>query len=94
MPPRAGGSGGGDGDAAAQGAAGSVGYESKLPSINPGTNKYAVEKEQPFFERVVFGLSIGGIAFLLFVEIFINTPLFQQIRPAILRFLNDGEPVG
>jgi hypothetical protein len=70
----------------------SSGFSSKLPSINQGRSAYemAEKEEKPLFERLVFGLSIGGIAFLVFVEIFINTPLFQQVKPVILNMMGDG----
>lgn len=45
------------------------------------------EEEKGLLERVVFGITIGGIAFLIFVEIFINTPVFQQIKPFILKIM-------
>ena len=47
------------------------------------------EEEKGLLERVVFGITIGGIAFLIFVEIFINTPFFQQVKPAILKLMGD-----
>ena len=82
------GGGGRDADPAADA---SGGYKSKLSPINPGKPLYDVdENEKPLFERIVFGLSIGGIAFLIFVEIFINTPLFQQVKPVILNILGGG----
>ena len=69
------------------------GYASKLPSINQGRPAFEVEeKEQkPTLERVVFGLSTGGIAFLIFVEIFINSPVFPTVRPFILNLIGAGD---
>ena len=68
-------------------------YQSKLPGINQGRS-YAdelLEKEKkPFMEELVFGLAWKGIFFLVAVEIFINTPAFQTVKPIILNFLGDG----
>lgn len=71
-------------------------YRSKLTPINQGKSlyeEYGIEEpeEKPFLEKWVFRLTWGGIFFLVFIEIFINTPVFQQIRPAILNFLADGD---
>ena len=63
-------------------------YESKLPSINPGRSPYddlPQKDEQAPFEKLVFNLTYVGIAFLIAVEIFINTPAFQQVKPVILK---------
>ena len=37
----------------------------------------------------MFNLTWAGIAFLVLVEIFINTPLFQTVKPAVLGFMGD-----
>jgi hypothetical protein len=59
-------------------------YESKLAPINPGNPRFATEKEEtPLMEKIVFRTTIGGIALLIFIEIFINTPLFQSVKPAL-----------
>lgn len=42
------------------------------------------------FERLVTRGTWIGIGFLVGVEIFINTPLFQEIKPVILKFLDDA----
>lgn len=74
-------------------------YVSKLPGINQGRSAYddvmerKKEDEKPPLEKLVFNLTWFGIAFLVAVEIFINTPWFQQIKPAILNFLADGANV-
>jgi len=70
-------------------------FQSKLKPINPGKSlyeQYGIEEpeETPFLEKWVFKLTWGGIFTLVFIEIFINTPVFQQIKPAILNFLGDG----
>ncbi len=67
-------------------------FRSKLTPINPGKPLYdAVEKEEkPFLEKWVFRLTWGGIIVLVAIEIFINTPLFAQVRPIILQFIGDG----
>lgn len=67
-------------------------YMSKLPSINPGRSPYddlPQKDEKPPFESFVFGLTIAGIAFLIFIEIFINSPVFQQVKPFILKLLGN-----
>jgi len=74
----------------------STSYTSKLPSINQGRSVYddlPEKEEKPPLEKLVFGLTWGGIFFLIAVEIFINTPWFQQVKPAILNFLSDGANV-
>ena len=65
------------------------GFQSKLPSINQGRSPYeGYEKEEkPLFERVITRITWGGIFVLVAIEIFINTPAFQQVKPAILTFL-------
>ena len=62
---------------------------SKLPPINPGVNPYEaeLEPEKTPFEKLIFNGTWVAIFFLVAVEIFINTPLFQQIQPAVLNFL-------
>jgi len=68
------------------------GFASKLPSINPGKPRLdeVEEKETPFVERVVFTITWVGLGLLVAIEIFINTPLFAQVKPAILNFLGSG----
>ena len=63
----------------ASGGGGSSAYQSKLAPINQGKPLFEAE-EKPLFERLVFNLTWGGILFLVLVEVFINTPLFQQVR--------------
>ena len=61
-------------------------YQSKLPSINQGKSVYddlPDKNEGSPLEKLVFRITIGGIVFLVFVEIFINTPLFQQLKPLL-----------
>ena len=64
-------------------------YASKLPSINQGRSVYDMVEEQakaeesPLIERVVFGLATAGIAFLIIVEIVINSPLMENIKPIL-----------
>jgi len=61
-------------------------FKSKLPPINPGAPGFvAEEKEKPVFEQIIFKITWAGIFFLIGVEIFINTPLFQKVKP----FLQD-----
>lgn len=72
-------------------AAGST-YASKLPSINQGKSIYdqlPEKDEKTPFEKFIFRSTWAGIALLIGVEIFINTPLFQEVKPVILRFLAD-----
>jgi hypothetical protein len=69
------------------GSAGGAG--SRLPPINPGKPLYQPkeeEKKSPA-ERVVFQAAWIGIGTLVAIEIFINTPIFQQVKPGILRLL-------
>lgn len=66
-------------------------YESKLPGINQGA-KYVMpgeeeKEEKPLFEKLIFNGTWGGILTLVLIEIFINTPAFQAVKPAILSFL-------
>jgi len=71
----------------------STSYQSKLPTINQGSSPYdrlPDKDDKTSFEKTVFGLTIAGIGVLIGIEIFINTPLFQQIKPVILRFLGGG----
>ncbi len=65
------------------------GFQSKLPTINQGRSPYAgyEKEEKPLFERVITRITWGGIFVLVAIEIFINTPAFQQVKPAILKFL-------
>ena len=67
-------------------------FRSKLTPINPGKPLFdAAEKvEKPFVEKWVTKITWGGIFVLVAIEIFINTPLFQQVRPVVLQFLGDG----
>mmetsp|Transcript_39051 Transcript_39051/g.116578 ORF Transcript_39051/g.116578 Transcript_39051/m.116578 type:complete len:219 (+) Transcript_39051:1086-1742(+) len=67
---------------------------SKLPPINAGKAAYSLpeEEEQSPVEKVVFRLAWAGIGTLIAIEIFINTPLFQQLKPAILGFLAGETP--
>ena len=46
-------------------------------------------EEKPPIEKFVFNLTWAGIAFLVLVEIFINTPLFQTVKPVVLGFMGD-----
>ena len=95
-PPGSGGDGGGlggllggllgGGDAEAPPAAEA---DSKLPAINPGQKRVYEAEEKPPIEKFVFNLTWAGIAFLVLVEIFINTPLFQTVKPAVLGFMGD-----
>ncbi|KAL1520900.1 hypothetical protein AB1Y20_022461 [Prymnesium parvum] len=65
-------------------------YNSKLPSINPGKPGFvAPDDGKSPFERIVTRVTWTGIGLLFAIEIFINTPLFQQIKPAVLNFLGD-----
>jgi len=66
-------------------------YKSKLPSINEGS-KYEAEpeEEKPLFEKLVFRITYVGLAVLVLIEIFINSPAFQAVKPVILRF-TEGE---
>lgn len=66
-------------------------YESKLPGINQGA-KYVMpgeekKDEKPLFEKLIFNGTWAGILILVLIEIFINTPAFQAVKPAILSFL-------
>ena len=63
--------------------------DSKLPAINPGQKRVYEAEEKPPIEKFVFNLTWAGIAFLVLVEIFINTPLFQTVKPAVLGFMGD-----
>ena len=56
-------------------------FKSKLPEINPG-NPIEPADDGAFtkLEKLVFPLAIAGIVFLIFVEIFINSPLFPPLR--------------
>lgn len=67
---------------------------SKLPPINAGKAAYSLpeEEEQSPVEKVVFRLAWAGIGTLIAIEIFINTPLFQQLKPAILGSLAGETP--
>jgi len=67
---------------------------SKLPPINAGKAAYSLpeEEEQSPVEKVVFRLAWAGIGTLIAIEIFINTPLFQQLKPAILGLLAGETP--
>ena len=66
-------------------------YKSKLPSINQGRPVYEAEakEEKPLFEKIIFNLAWAGIAFLVFVEIFVNSPLFPEVKPAVLKLMGD-----
>ena len=77
----------GGGDAAAPPPAAEA--DSKLPAINPGQKRVYEAEEKPPIEKFVFNLTWAGIAFLVLVEIFINTPLFQTVKPAVLGFMGD-----
>jgi len=56
-------------------------YESKLPSVNPGTPYQAPEKEEkPLFERVVFAGTWAGILLLVVVEIVINSGVLGNFK--------------
>ena len=48
-------------------------------------------QETPFLEKWVFRLTWAGIFSLVFIEIFVNSPAFQTVKPAILNFLGDGD---
>jgi hypothetical protein len=63
----------------ARGAAG--GAERKLPLINPGKPLYQPKEEEKksLAEKIVFQSAWVGIGTLVAIEIFINTPLFQQV---------------
>ena len=63
--------------------------DSKLPAINPGQKRVYEAEEKPPIEKFVFNLTWAGIAFLVLVEIFINTPLFQTVKPVVLGFMGD-----
>ena len=63
--------------------------DSKLPAINPGQKRVYEAEEKPPIEKFVFNLTWAGIAFLVLVEIFINTPLFQTVKPAVLGLMGD-----
>ena len=67
-------------------------YQSKLPGINQGVSIYdqleEKDKQGPL-EKLVFRLSWAGIIFLVLIEIFINSPLFPQVRPYLQRFYSD-----
>jgi len=67
---------------------------SKLPPINAGKAAYSLpeEEEQSPVEKVVFRLAWAGIGTLIAIEIFINTPLFQQLKPSILGYLAGETP--
>jgi len=62
-------------------------YVSKLPSINAGKpDYYEVDDGKSPFERLVTKITWIGIFTLVGIEIFINTPAFQQIKAPINRF--------
>ena len=73
-----------------QGDSKTIGFQSKLDPINPGSPKFASvgkEEEKPLFERIVTRITWVGIGLLVAIEVFINTPLFQEVKPQILDFL-------
>ena len=66
-------------------------YESKLAPINPGNSNIELPTEETLFEKTIYRLTWGGIISLVLIEIFINTPAFQAVKPVILNFLGDGQ---
>jgi len=70
----------------------SASYESRLPSINQGKPDYDLggEPEKTPFEKLIFRSAWAGIIFLVLIEIFINTPVFQQVKPTILSLVGSG----
>jgi len=63
-------------------------FASKLPAISQGRKSEAPEDTTPPVEKLVFTLTYVGIGTLIAIEVFINTPAFQEIKPAILNFLD------
>ena len=43
------------------------------------------------FDRFITRTTWTAIFFLVGVEIFINTPLFQQVKPIVLKFLSGDD---
>ena len=60
-------------------------YESKLPSINPGADPWGgrLDKEKPWLEKFIFNAAWTGIGILVFIEVFINSPLFELAKPLL-----------
>lgn len=71
------------------------GAESRLPPINPGKPLYQPKEEEKksLAERIVFQSAWIGIGTLVAIEIFINTPIFQQVKPGILSLLGSESTV-
>jgi len=66
------------------------GFASKLPAINQGKPGY-IERDdgKSPFERFITRGTWTAIFILVAIEIFINTPAFQQLKPIVLKFLGD-----